>query len=294
MRKERRDAVRITELDGLHTILPYVMPSRAAAEVSMQEVFDITDLNAYMQRKNEGEGTNLKLFHAICTAVAKTVYWRPKLNIFISGNRFWQRKDIILAFIVKRKFEDTSEESLMFLKVKPDMTLDTISRKILGEVHELRENSGKNDIGDMINIFAKIPHFLLRIIFKILHLLEYCGRMPKAFADGDTNYASVLLSNLGSIKCGSVYHHLNDYGTNSVVATIGTTHKALKWGDDGMEHLREVVDIQVTLDERIADGFYFARSLKLISYLLEHPEELEAPIGNELSAGAIEALGGKL
>ena len=293
MRKERRDAVRL-KVDGLHTILPYVMPSRAAAEVSMQEVFDITDLNAYMKKRNEEEGTNLKLFHAICTAVAKTVYWRPKLNIFISGNRFWQRKDIVLAFIVKRTFEDTSEESLMFLTVKPDMTLDSISRKILGEVHELRENSGKNDIGDMIEIFAKIPHWLLRIIFKILHLLEYCGRMPKSLSDGDTNYASVLLSNLGSIKCGSVYHHLNDYGTNSIVATIGTAHNALAYGDDGNEHMRQVVDMQLTLDERIADGFYFARSLKLASYLLAHPEELEKPIGEELSEGAIEAVGGKL
>ena len=293
MRKERRDAVRL-KVDGLHTILPYVMPSRAAAEVSMQEVFDITALNAYMQKRNEEEGTKLKLFHAICTAVAKTVFWRPKLNIFISGNRFWQRKDIILAFVVKRTFEDTSEESLMFLKVKPDMTLDSISKKILGEVHELREHSGKNDIGDMIEIFAKIPHWLLRIIFKILGWLEYCGRMPKSLSEGDTDYATVLLSNLGSIKCGSVYHHLNDYGTNSIVATIGTAHNALVYGDDGREHLREVVDMQVTLDERIADGFYFARSLKLISYLLEHPEELEKPIGEELSPEAIEAVGGKL
>ena len=65
MRKERRDAVRL-KVDGLHTILPYVMPSRAAAEVSMQEVFDITDLNAYMKKRNDAEGTNLKLFHAIC------------------------------------------------------------------------------------------------------------------------------------------------------------------------------------------------------------------------------------
>ena len=146
----------------------------------------------------------------------------------------------------------------------------------------------------MIEIFAKIPHWLLRIIFKILGWLEYCGRMPKSLSEGDTNYASVLLSNLGSIKCDSVYHHLNDYGTNSIVATIGTAHNALVYGDDGKEHLREVVDMQVTLDERIADGFYFARSLKLISYLLEHPEELEKPIGEEPSVAAIEAVGGKL
>ena len=61
-----------------------------------------------------------------------------------------------------------------------------------------------------------------------------------------------------------------------------------------MEHLRDVVDIQVTLDERIADGFYFARSLKLISYLLEHPEELEKPIAEELPEAAVQAVGGKL
>ena len=32
-----------------------------------------------------------------------------------------------------------------------------------------------------------------------------------------------------------------------------------------------------TLDERIGDGFYFARSLKLIKYIFAHPELLEKP-----------------
>ena len=277
----------IDKVDGLHTILPYVMPSREGAEVSMEETFDITRLNEYMAERNANEeGLNLKLFHAICTAVGKTIYWRPKLNIFIRGRKFWQRKEISLSFMVKRTFEDTSEESLMFLKIQPEMTLDVISKMIIGDVSKLRKESGKNDIGDMIDIFAKIPRPILVFAFWIFRRLEYHGIMPKALTDGDTDYSTVILSNLGSIKCGSCYHHLNNYGTNSLVVTIGTAHQAVVY-KDGVPELHDVVDLHVTADERIADGFYFARSIKLIKYLIEHPEELEQTIGTELSEGAV-------
>ena len=291
MRKERRDAYLLEKVDGLHTIFPYVMPNRTDAEISMTEAFDVTDLNKYMADANAADGTNIKLFHAICTAVARTIYWRPKLNIFISGRKYWQRKDITLSFVVKRTFEDTSEESLMFLTVKPEMDLRSISKDILGDVKDLRSKGGKNDIQDMIELFAKIPRFLLTFAFWIFSRLEYHGIMPKSLTDGDTNYSTCLLSNLGSIKSGAPYHHLNNYGTNSIVITIGTMHKSVVVMEDAREHLRDIVEMTVTLDERIADGFYFARSLKLAKYLLEHPSELEQKIGDELSEGAIAAIG---
>ena len=41
----------------------------------------------------------------------------------------------------------------------------------------------------------------------------------------------------------------------------------------------DLVDIGATVDERIADGFYFARSLKLIKHIFAHPELLEKPLG---------------
>ena len=47
---------------------------------------------------------------------------------------------------------------------------------------------------------------------------------------------------------------------------------------DGSKQIRDVVDIGATLDERIADGFYFARSLKLVKYIFAHPEMLELPL----------------
>ena len=46
--------------------------------------------------------------------------------------------------------------------------------------------------------------------------------------------------------------------------------------------MRETVDLGFTLDERIADGYYYARSVKLIKTLLENPELLEQPANEEV------------
>lgn len=285
-RNERRDALRIREVDAFHSIVPYMMPKRTEAEVSLKEQFDVTDLCSYMKQRNLEEGTNLKLFHAICTAVARTIYHRPKLNIFISGRRYWQRKDITLSFVAKQRFADESEEALMFMKVRPDMTLDSVSHMILGDVEKVR-HAGSNDLDKLMGFVGKLPRFLLELLFAVIRRLEYHGIVPAALTAGDPNYSSVLLSNLGSIGCGAPYHHLSNYGTNSMMITIGTMHPELRLMADGSQQTRTMVEMTVNLDERIADGFYFAKSLRLIKYLLEHPqaltETIETPVGDRVA-----------
>jgi hypothetical protein len=65
------------------------------------------------------------------------------------------------------------------------------------------------------------------------------------------------------------------------MVTIGTLHKEEILMDDGHKEIRDVVDIGATLDERIGDGFYFAKSLKLIKHIFAHPELLEQPLNEE-------------
>ena len=81
---KRKDAVLLNDPDPFHSIVPYVMPKRTEAEVSTTATFDITKLLKFMKSHNKKEGTEYKLFHAICTAVGKTIYHRPKLNIFVA------------------------------------------------------------------------------------------------------------------------------------------------------------------------------------------------------------------
>ncbi|MBQ5340786.1 MAG: 2-oxo acid dehydrogenase subunit E2, partial [Oscillospiraceae bacterium] len=125
----------------------------------------------------------------------------------------------------------------------------------------------------------RIPRLLLIPIIGFIRCMDFWGVNPKFLTEGDPNYSTVFLTNLGSIQAPAVYHHLNNYGTNSLMVAVGTIHKEERIMPDGSKQIRDVVDIGATLDERIADGFYFARSLKLVKYIFMHPEMLDIPLG---------------
>ena len=281
MRNKRRDGTRIRGLDGYHNILPYVMPKRTEAEVSLTEQFDVTELVKYMAGRNEEEGVNIKLYHAMITSIARTVYHRPRLNWFVSGKTYYERPDITFAFVVKQQMSDEGEETLMFMKVEPDMNIDKVSKLILGDVQKIRKEK-TNNMDKLMEFFGSLPRWFLELFFATLRRLEYHGIMPKALTDGDPNYASVMISNLGSIGSDSCYHHLSNYGTCSVMITIGKMHKEMKYMADGTWQERDVLNCTFTIDERLADGFYFAKSLRIMKYLLENPKVMEEAIKEEV------------
>ena len=180
----RKDAVLLNDPDPFHSIVPYVMPKRTEAEVSSEVTFDITELLSFIKKHNEEQGTNYKLFHCICMAIAKTIYHRPKMNIFIAGRKFWQRNDITLSFVAKQKFADEAQETLMTLKVDGDMDLDRVSKIILGDVKKAR-SSGTNSLDKTMELVGKLPRFVLEIFFWILSRMEYHGIYPEDLAKGD-------------------------------------------------------------------------------------------------------------
>ena len=52
---DRRDARWVREVDGMHAIMPHLMPKRTDAEVYLAARMDVTEALAYLQKKNEGE-----------------------------------------------------------------------------------------------------------------------------------------------------------------------------------------------------------------------------------------------
>ena len=278
---DRRDGRWVRDVPGLTTIMMHLMPSRTAAEVYVNEKIDVTELLQWLEKKNaQHPEYKTTLMHCFIVAIARMIRERPKMNRFIQGRRMYERYDISLSFVAKRRFTDHAEEALMFFTPKDEDNLDSLSYRIAGQVKETkRSEHSTGGIDATVDAFAKIPRLLLIPIIGIIRCLDFWGVNPKFLTDGDTNYSTVLLTNLGSIKGPAVYHHLNDYGTNSIVAAIGTIHKEELVMPDGSKQIRDVVDLGATLDERIADGFYFVRSLKLVKHIFAHPELLDQPIG---------------
>ena len=280
---DRRDARFVRDVPGLQTVMAHLMPNRTDCEVYLSDKIDATELMKYLEQKNASHPEyKTTIFHCAITGLARMVRERPLMNRFIQGRRMYERNEVSLSFVCKRRFADHAEEALMFLVPKDTDTLDDVSRKIVGEVQETRKSEhATGGVDSLLDTLASLPRPILMFVIWIIRCMDFWGVNPRFITDGDPNYSTILCSNLGSIKCPSVYHHLNNYGTNSIMVTIGTLHKEELLMEDGTRQIRDVIDIGATLDERIADGFYFARSLRLIKHIFAHPELLDKPLGED-------------
>ena len=276
------DGSLVRDTDAFHTYFAYLAPNRADAEVWIKEEIDVTELLKYIQRKNiDDPSFKTTVFHALLMSIAKTIYHRPILNRFIRNGKYYQRNNISVSFVAKKKFADDGEEALVVINVTDDMNIDDISSKVIGDVKLTRETGG-NDADDILRILQKLPGFMLKLVMIVIRFLDRHGKLPRFYYELDPNFSSVLVANLGSIKIDAPYHHLNNFGSNSVMMTIGEIHKAPLVNANNEIEIRDVVNVGITLDERIGDGFYFSRSVSLFKEIIAHPERLDESIKSEV------------
>ncbi len=279
---DRRDGVWVKETDPMHAFVPYLYPNRADNEAFISERIDLENINRYIKEKNsENPEDPYKLFHILLAAIVKTITLRPKMNMFIKGYRIYQRKSISLAFVVKKRFADDGHEALAFVEFDEKSTIETVRDKLYAEINECRSEKMDNSTAGM-DFLTKMPRFMLRFVVWLLHKLDFYGRVPEFLIKTDPNHATCFITNLGSIGLKSGYHHLSNWGTNSIFVVIGEKRIRPVYDEEGNMTMKETLDLGLTLDERIADGYYYSKTVKLLKYLLDNPELLELPAGEEV------------
>ena len=277
----RRDAKLVGKLDSMHIIVPLLYPGRCDNEAFISERIDLTAINEYLKRKNEdaadAAGFKYTIFHLVVTAMMRTLYQRPKMNWFIQNGRIYERNEVTSSFVIKKKFSDHGAEALAFIRAEKDDDIDAIHEKIRAQVY-----SGRSDKIDgsteAMNIVSRLPFFLVRFIVWLVRKLDLHGKVPAPLISSDPYYTSVVLSNLGSIRLKSGYHHLTNWGTNSIIVIIGEKKIRPFFEEDGSYEMRDSLELGITIDERIADGYYYSKTIRLVKKLLENPELLEQPM----------------
>ncbi|MCR4896434.1 MAG: 2-oxo acid dehydrogenase subunit E2 [Lachnospiraceae bacterium] len=280
---DRRDGVYLKKIDSMHTIMPLMYPNRCDNEAFISECIDLTNVMAYLERKNaDGPAYKYNLFQVMVTAMLKTITLRPQLNRFIQNKSIYQRNEVSAAFTVKKIFSDNGGEALAFIHSKPTDTIDTIHEELYRQVSLCKSETDKDQSTAAMDIIQKIPRPLLKLVGVIARCLDRHGLMPKAIIATDPFYASVVVSNLGSIKLHAGYHHLTNWGTTSVFCVIGEMKKRPFYDEEGNVTMRMSVDLGLTVDERISDGYYCSKTIRLLKKLLEEPELLEKTLEEEV------------
>ncbi len=277
---DRWDAWRLRGLDPMHVMMPYLFGDRVANEAVLGEVMDLTEVDKYLAKKNAGQPEfKYTWFHFITAALAKAVLLRPKMNYFIAGGRYYERKDIQIAFNVKRKFADDAEEAMakFVLDREGESPMEQVHTYVQKFVTKVRSDKSGVGVDDILSFVSRLPRPLFRLLAWTLKKMEYYGVYPKALAVDDPCYSSVYLTNLGSIKMNADYHHLFNWGTISFFVTIGEKKMLPFYNEDGTYEMRNTIKLGLTIDERIADGYYFAKTLRLVRKIFENPELLDLP-----------------
>ncbi len=276
---DRKDAKKVRNLDGLHNVMIDIKPERCDSDVYMNKEIDVTKLIKYVEKyKKEHPDDKITYFHAFAMAFAKTIYNKPLLNRFVANRTFYDRNDVIIAFVAKIAFEEDSEEVMINIKVDKDDNIFTLRDKITKRVAKIRNSKKgekKENTNNIVDVVGKLPKLIRMIVTGTLKFLDKHGWLPESITKDNLYYSSVILSNLGNFKIGSIYHNIVNFGTSSIIATMGMIHKSKVIDKDGKEKIIDVCDFGVNMDERIADGYYFAKSIKVLEYILDNPELLE-------------------
>lgn len=274
--KDRRDGKRVSNLNGMNYIMYHLKKKRCESEVYVNQAIDVTDLVKYVDKLNkENKDRHITYFHVFATAIVKVIYNRPYLNRFIVNGHFYDRNDVTVAYVAKAQFNDDSEELMQVLKIKEDDNLFSVSDNISKKVKKTRNNSSSGT-DDFVAAIGKMPKPIRAFVGGIFKFLDKHDLVPSSMTKEIIYYSSVIISNIGSIGSKeAIYHNITDFGTNSILITMGKIYKKEIINDDGKKEIRDFCDFGITLDERIADGFYMIKSIQLLEYILKYPELLE-------------------
>ena len=81
---------------------------------------------------------------------------------------------------------------------------------------------------------------------------------------------------------GDLMSGIEDIFTQDFFSAVGEIKDRNFELEDGSVERRKSVDIGLTIDERIADGYYYSGTVRLFKHLVENPELLERPLCEEV------------
>jgi len=279
----RKDRRLIKDIDGMHFICPIIYPNRCDNEAFVSELIDLTNLDKYLKKKNKDNPEyKYNLFQIIVTAMMKVMYLRPCMNYFCKSGSLYERTSVSGSFVIKKQFKDGAKESLAVLHCKPEYTLEDIHNIMYKKITAGKDLNKSDKSSDAMDILKKLPRLFAKWLVHIIMFFDRLGLVPSSLIATDPYYTSCVFTNLGSIKLHSGYHHLTNWGTTSVFMVIGEMAKRPFYDEKGNVKMKNSVDLGLTVDERIADGYYFSRSIALLKKLLENPELLEDRLDKEV------------
>ena len=145
------------------------------------------------------------------------------------------------------------------------------------EEYQNKKEEKENAFDKLARLLGYMPRFQLKAAISFLNWLDFHNCLPEHLRRLSPFHCSAVFSSMGSLGIQPVFHHLYDFGNAPVFITFSTMRKSTEIDRDGTLHRIRHLDLAVTTDERICDGFYYASAFHELRKYLKNPELLDEP-----------------
>ena len=266
----RSDGTRVMQDDPMYHLIPYFLTKRYDAMNMITIDIPEAPLRAYMNAKRR-EGKSVSHLALVLTAYLLTVEEFPALNRFIVGKKIYQHNDITAAMVVLKPGTDV--DTMSKIRLTPGDDVFDVQKKITDYIEQNRQQGEANGLDAIMNKLVKHTG-LLSVAVGLIRLADRLGILPRSLIDLSPFHASLLITNLASIRTNHIYHHVYQFGTTSISIAMGNMREVPRKSRDGYVFDR-CIPMGVVMDERIASGHYFAQAFSLLKKYLANPELME-------------------
>ena len=274
---DRVDGRRIRSLNGFYNFIPFIMPQRNDALNYYEQAFEITEADRWFRRQRVSGYKGIGMLHLLIASYVRACAYLPGLNRFVVGRRIYAHNDIEIVMTVKRSLSIDATETTIKVVFEPTDTIFDVYRKMNEAIDEVKNSGEENGTEEFANKFAKLPRFLIRAAIGLIRVFDYFGLIPKSILDVSPFHGSMIITDLGSLGIGPIYHHIYNFGTLPVFVAFGAKRHVHELDRHGQVVDRKYVDAKFVLDERTVDGHYYATVFKLINRCIADPSILELP-----------------
>ena len=266
----RPDGTRVKDIPPIVAAIPYIMPKRYDAQNTITEYIYEELVKSYIREKRRG-GVRINHMALLIAAYYRAVLYNPKLNYFVMNGRIYQRNHFCVSFVTLTNSGEGSTVNKVYFNLDDDIY--TVNDKLSRAIEKSQETGRETPMDVLAKKIVRIPG-LVSIAVSFLKFIDKHFTLPFSIIDASPFHTSLFVTNLASIRTGAVYHHIYEFGTTGIFASMGQPVKKLfKNGETIEEH--KVMELGIVTDERIADGHYYGRCFKELKKFYRNPELLE-------------------
>ncbi len=274
---DRKDGRLLRSLNPFSKFIPFIMPERCDRLVGYEESFEVSTLDRRLRQLRVDGYKGIGILHFLIACHVRAASMLPGVNRFIAGRRIFAHNDISVVMTVKHSLSVDATETTIKVHFEPTDTIFDVYRKMNQKIEEIKTAEQDNNTEELAGVFAKFPRFLLRAAIGVLRVLDYYGLLPDSWLEASPFHGSMVITDLGSLRIGPVYHHIYNFGTLPVFIAFGAKYHKYEITKKRELVESKYIDTKMVVDEGIVDGHYYSQLLQAYRYMFQHPEILETP-----------------